>query len=138
MSLNIVLPLLAVLLVAGCIGQAETAPTEGETGTTPAEETGAETGQTVIKEETPAKTVTVEIKNYEFATPVVNIKKGDKVKWIQRDSIGHTVTSDTNAWESSPVLKSGETFEHTFAETGTFTYRCTPHSYMKGKVIVEE
>ncbi|MFC7230941.1 plastocyanin/azurin family copper-binding protein [Saliphagus sp. GCM10025308] len=33
----------------------------------------------------------------------------------------------------------GETFEHTFDETGTFTYYCSPHVSMgmKGAVVVE-
>lgn len=134
-NLSLVLPLIAALVVAGCVGQTGTAGIgEEDAGTT----TTTEDGQTVVKETTSAKTVTVEIKNFEFTTPVVTIKKGDTVKWIQRDSVGHTVTSDNNAWESSPVLKNGETFEQTFAESGTFTYHCTPHQYMKGKVIVEE
>lgn len=133
-NLNLVLPLIAALVVAGCVGQAGTAGTGEDTGTT----TTIEDGQTVVKEATAAKTVTVDIKNFEFVNPVVTVKKGDTVKWTQRDSVGHTVTSDNNAWESLPVLKNGETFEHTFAEAGTFTYHCTPHQYMKGKVIVEE
>ena len=131
-NLNLVLPLIAALVVAGCVGQATSAGT-ADTGV-PSEESE----QTVIKEATAAKTVTIDIANFEFKTPVVTIKKGDTVKWTQRDSVGHTVTSDNNVWESSPTLKSGETFEHMFMEAGTFTYHCTPHPYMKGKVIVEE
>ena len=131
-NLNLVLPLIAALVVAGCVGQATSA------GTTDSGTPSEESEQTVVKESTAAKTVTINIANFEFATPVVTINKGDTVKWTQRDSIGHTVTSDNNAWESSPALKNGETFEHTFTEAGTFTYHCTPHPYMKGKVIVEE
>lgn len=134
MKISLVLPLIAALVVAGCVGQAGTAGTGEDAGTT----TPTEDEQTVVKETTSAKTVTVEIKNFDFAMPVVTIKKGDTVKWIQRDSIGHTITSDSNAWESSAALKNGDVFEHTFAEAGTFTYHCTPHQYMKGKVIVEE
>jgi len=131
-NLNLVLPLIAALVVAGCVGQATSA------GTTDTGAPSEESGQTVVKESTAAKTVTIDISNFEFAQPVITINKGDTVKWTQRDSIGHIVTSDNNAWEPSPALKSGETFEQTFTESGTFTYHCTPHPYMKGKVIVEE
>lgn len=132
-NISLVLSLVAVLVIAGCVGQAGTSTGTADTGA-PAEENE----QTVVKEATAAKTVTIDMRNFEYVQPVVTIKKGDTVKWTQRDSVGHTVTSDNSAWESSPTLKNGESFEHTFTEAGTFTYHCTPHPYMKGKVIVEE
>jgi plastocyanin len=38
---------------------------------------------------------------------------------------------------ASEDLKPGEHFDWVPADTGTFTYRCTIHSRMRGKVIVK-
>jgi len=125
-NLSLVLPLIAALVVAGCVGQ---------TGyTTPGSQEAPK--ETVVKEGVAARTASVDMKNFEFAQPVVTIKKGDKVMWTQKDSVPHIVTSDTGLFDS-PSLKNGETFEYTFTEAGTFTYHCTNHPYMKGKVVVE-
>ena len=125
---NIVLPIIAVLLLAGCVGQA---------GYTTPQGTGTPSEQQIVKEATTAKTVTIDIKNFEYSQPALTINKGDTVKWVQMDSVAHTVTSDTDAWTESPSLKNGESFEHTFTDAGTFTYHCMHHPYMKGKVIVQ-
>ena len=48
----------------------------------------------------------------------------------------HTVTSDNNAWPSSPLLDLNKTFSFTFTKAGTYTYHCGPHPFMTGTIIV--
>jgi plastocyanin len=36
----------------------------------------------------------------------------------------------------SPPLQSGDTFAHTFARPGTYSYVCSIHPYMRGMVVV--
>ncbi len=81
-------------------------------------------------------TVGVDIVNFSFQPATVDIKVGDTVVWTQRDSIGHTTTSDTGLW-SSPLLSAGQTFSRTFDTAGVFPYHCTPHPFMRGTVNVQ-
>lgn len=80
--------------------------------------------------------IVVGISNFEFQPKELRISVGTKVIWKNEDSIGHTVTSDTGAFDSR-LFGKNETFEFTFNEKGTFTYYCRPHPGMKAKIIVE-
>jgi plastocyanin len=57
------------------------------------------------------------------------------VVWTNQDSVAHTVTSDTAAWDSGN-LATGQTFSHTFATAGTYSYHCSIHPFMTARVIV--
>src|SRR3989344_6112658 len=82
------------------------------------------------------KTYDVEIKNFAFSPSSLTIKKGDSIRWTNRDSVDHTATSDNNAFDS-PLLSDDESFTFTFNNAGEFSYYCKPHPYMKAKIIVE-
>ena len=74
----------------------------------------------------------------------INIKVGDTITWINRDSEMHTVTSgsghnDPNEgkeFDSGPLTQGG-IFTHTFKTAGVFNYFCDPHPWMVAKVIVK-
>jgi len=76
----------------------------------------------------------VNIENYAFKPDELTIKKGETVTWINQDTVRHTATGDSF---DSKLLEKGQSFSHTFNETGTYSYICTPHPYMKGKIIVQ-
>ncbi len=80
--------------------------------------------------------VSVNISGFAFSSPEIQVKKGTKATWTNMDLSGHTVTSDTGAFESGN-LSQGKTFSFTFNQTGTFSYHCSLHPHMMGKVIVE-
>ena len=76
-----------------------------------------------------------------FSPKRLVIKKGSTVTWTNEDSILHTVTSGIDTPDNifnSGYLKKGEAFSHTFNETGSFPYYCTPHPWAKGEIVVEE
>jgi len=77
---------------------------------------------------------TVIIENYKFQPEEITIKSGETVTWINKDSVKHTATGDTF---DSGLLAKDESFQQTFDTAGTYNYICTPHPYMKAKVIVE-
>ena len=79
----------------------------------------------------------IEIKNFAYNPIELKIKKGDTIIWVNKDSAWHTVTSDNGNELKSKLLNKEESYTHSFMEAGTFDYHCTPHSYMKGKIIVE-
>ncbi len=70
-----------------------------------------------------------------FAPNPITISTGMTVTWMNNDSITHTSTSDTGAWNSGS-LAPGASFSHTFQSAGTFSYHCTIHPGMVGTVTV--
>jgi plastocyanin len=75
-----------------------------------------------------------------FQPNPVQVSVGDAVKWINRDSIPHTVTSSQNLpldeQFDSGVLAPNSPFEHTFTEAGEYSYSCVLHPNHGGTVIV--
>ena len=78
----------------------------------------------------------VTVQNYAFSPAAVTVKVGTTVTWTNQDAVGHTITVDSGDGPTSALFARGQTFSYTFSKTGTFTYHCTPHPYMKGSVIV--
>ena len=72
----------------------------------------------------------------------ITIAVGDTVQWNNVDTAAHTVTSGsmqdgpTGLFDSS-LFMSGETFEFTFDEAGTYDYFCMVHPWMTGIIHVE-
>ena len=89
---------------------------------------------TVDAASTERAVVQVSMRSVQFAPVTVEVKKGSVVEWRNDDLIPHTATSP--AFDSTS-LASGQTWRHTFTETGTFPYACTFHPHMKGTVIVK-
>lgn len=80
-------------------------------------------------------TIKIEINNMEFPLET-KIKKGQKVEWTNKDSVGHTVTFSTIDVDSGSIPTGGK-FTQQFNQTGTFDYTCTFHPAMRGIIIVE-
>ena len=93
-------------------------------------ETPTDTGQNS------PQTYNVEIRNFAFAPSTLDVKVGDTITWTNKDNMQHTVTSNSGNELDSQYLSNGNSYSHTFTQTGTFAYHCTPHPYMKGTVIV--
>lgn len=77
---------------------------------------------------------TVAIQNFAFSPATLTVKAGTTVTWINKDSANHAIKSDTF---NSPSLAQGETFKFTFTNKGSFSYICSIHPTMQGKIIVE-
>ena len=56
--------------------------------------------------------------------------------WINRDDVPHNIVSLQQKFKS-PVLDTDERFSHTFDTPGTYTYFCSIHPKMTGRVVVE-
>jgi plastocyanin len=79
--------------------------------------------------------VTIEIRDMHFMPPQLTIAAGTKVTWVNEDESPHTVTDKGLAFRSA-ALDTKDTFSHTFASPGEFTYFCTIHPMMVGKIVV--
>jgi plastocyanin len=76
----------------------------------------------------------VAAKDNEFTPPAIQVTAGTTVTWTFDDRfVPHDVTGD--GWSSGDPQRRGR-FTHTFAEPGTYDYRCTLHDGMDGRVVV--
>ena len=85
----------------------------------------------------PTSTKNIEISNFAFSPTTLTINKGDTIIWTNKDSASHTVTSDSGTELSSGTLSNGQTYSHTFSNSGTYNYHCNFHGMMKGTIIVK-
>ena len=81
-------------------------------------------------------TMDVTIQNFAFSPETLTVAPGTTVIWTNKDSVDHTVTSDTGAWPDSGSLATNKTFSHTFTKAGTYPYHCSIHPSMKATVVV--
>lgn len=78
---------------------------------------------------------TVEIVDFNYKPADLQVKAGTTVTFTNVDTFAHTVTAKDKSFDSGN-MDEGATFEHTFAEAGTFEYLCAIHNSMTGKVTV--
>jgi len=78
----------------------------------------------------------VKIDNFTFGPAELTVRAGTTITWTNRDDIPHTVVSTDKVFKSK-VLDTDEQFSSTFSTPGTFTYFCSIHPKMTGKVVVQ-
>ena len=94
-------------------------------------------GQTrAVSVEKPADKNRVKIDNFSFGPATLTVPVGTTVTWVNADDIPHTVVSDDKTIKSK-VMDTDETFTYTFTKPGTYTYFCSVHPKMTGKVVVQ-
>jgi plastocyanin len=121
-ALGMTISLVAGALV-GCFSQREpTAPVEGVCSFP-------------VGEGVPGSTIAF-IQKFAFGPAEVRVRAGERVTWINCDVDSHTSTADGGQW-ASPLLVPGAAFTQAFPTAGVFSYRCVPHPFMTGRVIVE-
>ncbi|MEM4337087.1 MAG: cupredoxin domain-containing protein [Candidatus Woesearchaeota archaeon] len=89
------------------------------------------------------KLVVVEIRSEGFRPQIVEISKGDVVKWVNMDSKDHTITSQnfpapkSTSPKSSGRLQPGESWTKEFDIEGYYSYTDLYDENLKGKVVVK-
>ncbi len=101
-------------------------------------ETKEEKPDTRAFQKIPSQNHQVEIKDFAFNSNNIEINVGDIITWTQKDNVQHTVTI-VNGPESfdSGLLTKGQSFTYKFTKPGVYEYKCNPHDYMRGKIIVK-
>jgi plastocyanin len=77
----------------------------------------------------------VSIKNMAFNPGSLSVVAGSTVTWMNSDTTIHTVTADDGSFNSGNIAV-GATYSRVFSTAGTFSYHCTIHPEMTGKVVV--
>lgn len=81
------------------------------------------------------KNAALQTSSKSFYPKAIRISKGDTVKWDNKDTGIHTVTSLDGIFDSGMIM-SGQSFENKFEQAGTFDYICSLHPWMRASVIV--
>lgn len=82
----------------------------------------------------PVETNKVTIKGFEFQPPSIRVEEGTTVTWINKDLSLHAVKAKSF---KSGNIDTYQKYQHKFEQRGTYTYICSIHTFMEGKVIVE-
>ena len=77
----------------------------------------------------------VVIKDFTFAPADLSVTPGTTVTWVNQDEAPHTIVGDDKAVHSG-ALDTGDQFQYVFASPGTYTYHCSLHPQMTGRIIV--
>ena len=85
---------------------------------------------------TAASTATVNIENFKFLPPALTVTGGTTVTWKNEDDSPHRIGGKGGTF-TSPALDTDATFARTFTPPGEYSYICTIHPYMVGKIIVK-
>lgn len=83
------------------------------------------------------KEYVVEITNFAFSPAKLEIKPGDRVKFINRDEIKHSATADDSSFDTG-LLAENEAKTVTFDKAGEFAYHCMPHPGMQATISVSD
>jgi plastocyanin len=78
----------------------------------------------------------VTIDNFMFSPMEVTVPVGAVVTWTNRDDIPHTVRAVDGSFHSA-AMDTGESYRFTFATPGVYSYFCSIHPRMVGKIIVK-
>jgi plastocyanin len=81
-------------------------------------------------------TRTVLIQGFRFKPAHITIKRGMKVRWINKDTSPHTATANNGRSFDSRRLGKGQSYSHTFKRAGKKPYHCEIHPHMKGTITV--
>ena len=96
-------------------------------------------GLFVTAAEREEKSIKAEIKidNFAFTPTELTVKAGTTVEWVNRDDIPHVVVSDDKKTFKSKALDTDDKFSYTFTTPGTYSYFCSVHPKMTGRVVVQ-
>jgi plastocyanin len=83
-----------------------------------------------------AANAVVKIDNFVFGPQTLTVPVGTTVTWTNSDDIPHTAVSTDGVFKSK-VMDTDEKFSYKFTKAGTYSYYCSVHPKMTGKVVVQ-
>jgi plastocyanin len=79
--------------------------------------------------------VTAVVQDFMFRPTRIEVAAGTTVVWTNGGQVVHTVTAEDGSFDSG-LIEVGERRGLTFARPGTYAFRCTPHPFMRGEIVV--
>ncbi|MFA5330947.1 MAG: cupredoxin domain-containing protein [Methanoregula sp.] len=135
---SVYLLVLAFLCVMGAVGCTQTQGTGLDSGTGTQTSATATTAPVVSTSTTTSvNDNTVNIRDMVFTPSTITVPTGAIVRWVNRDSVTHSVVfSKESKISTSGALSGGQSFSVKFTAKGTYSYYDGMHPSVTGTVIV--
>jgi plastocyanin len=88
------------------------------------------------KSENQASPLEVRVDNFTFGPDRLTVPVNSTVTWVNKDDIPHIVAS-TDGLFKSKALDTDDKYTYTFTKAGSYSYYCSIHPKMVGKIIVQ-
>lgn len=76
----------------------------------------------------------VQMRSVSFSPSELRVTLGDTVVWKNTDVVRHNAVRP--GLFDTGELRAGESYSWVPSDTGTYSYRCTIHSRMRGKLVI--
>ena len=79
---------------------------------------------------------TVTIEGLQFNPATLTVHRGDRIVWVNKDPLPHTVTAASKVFDSGSIAANAS-WSYIAKTAGEYAYGCTFHPTMKAKVTVQ-
>jgi 3',5'-cyclic-AMP phosphodiesterase len=76
------------------------------------------------------------IDNFQFSPAILKVKPGSTITWINKDDVPHLIVNTEQRFKPSAILDTDQRFSVTLSKPGTYTYFCSLHPKMQGRIII--
>ena len=87
-------------------------------------------------DDTKASPAEVRVDNFSFGPDTLTVPANSTVTWVNKDDVPHVIASNDGLFKSK-ALDTDDKYSHTLAKAGTYSYYCSIHPKMVGKVVVQ-
>lgn len=91
---------------------------------------------TRAKSEAAESSMEVRVDNFTFGPDTLTVAVNSTVTWINKDDVPHVIASNDGLFKSR-ALDTDEKYSYTFSKAGTYSYYCSIHPKMVGKIVVQ-
>lgn len=77
------------------------------------------------------------IENFMFYPPLLTVRVGDTIEWINRDFAPHTATDSNRVFDTGKMNRE-ESASFVAKTPGRFSYICRYHPDMKGTLVIQD
>jgi plastocyanin len=78
----------------------------------------------------------VSVDNFTFGPDTLTVPANSTVTWVNKDDVPHTVASSDGLFKSK-AMDTDDKYSYTFTKPGTYSYFCSIHPKMVGKIVVQ-
>ena len=78
----------------------------------------------------------VRVDNFSFGPATLTVPTNSTVTWVNKDDVPHVIASNDGLFKSK-ALDTDDKYSFTFTKAGTYSYYCSIHPKMVGKIVVQ-
>ncbi len=78
----------------------------------------------------------VRVDNFTFSPETLTVPVNNAVTWVNKDDVPHVIASNDGLFKSK-ALDTDDKYSYTFTKAGSYSYYCSVHPKMVGKIVVQ-